>query len=325
MLEAEITFAGFDLDRASGLRGDAAALARLAADPGARTLPLWRGKPLFRVGEPEGPRLGWLVAGAPVLAEATEPPVLLGLAPEGPRWALDVSAWEDPAADPEAMRQFLDRSLNQHPGLPADHKFIDLRSIMSELRAGEGGVAAAAKAVLGWHETHRFCAKCGAPSRPAEAGWQRTCTACGAHHFPRTDPVVIVLATHGDRVLLGRSPGWPEGMYSLLAGFVEPGETLEAAARREVLEEAGVRLEDVRVVANQPWPFPASLMVGCAGRATDPAITRDPKELEDARWVSRQELMESFAGLSPALRAARKGAIARTLLEAWAAGRIGTT
>ncbi len=319
MLEADITFGTGTLDRAGQLRAQAATL---AADPRARSLALWRGKPLMRV---TGDRIepAWLPMDAPVLAEAREAPVFLGLADGAPRFAHDVSAWEDPGADAEALREFLDRSENAHPGLPADHRFLDLRANMGAAGLTGAGDAAAAKAVLGWHETHPYCARCGAATIPAIGGWQRDCPSCGAHHFPRTDPVVIVLATHRDRVLLGRSPGWPAGMMSLLAGFVEPGETLEAAARREVFEEAGIRLGPVRLLATQPWPFPASLMIGCAAEADDDAITLDDKELEAARWATRQEVMESFAGLTPDLSAARKGAIARTLLEAWVAGRIG--
>ena len=153
-------------------------------------------------------------------------------------------------------------------------------------------------------------------------GWQRDCAACGSHHFPRTDPVVIMLITNGNNVLMGRSPGWPEGMYSLLAGFIEPGETMEAAVRREVFEESGVRVSDVRYLASQPWPFPASLMFGCAGNALNSDITIDPSEIEDALWVSREEMVRVFAGQHPKINPARKGAIAHFLLENWLADRL---
>jgi NAD+ diphosphatase len=156
----------------------------------------------------------------------------------------------------------------------------------------------------------------------AMSGWQRDCPACGAHHFPRTDPVVIMLITHGNAVLLGRSPGWPEGMYSLLAGFVEPGETLEAAVRREVYEETNVRVGPVSYLASQPWPFPASLMFGCAGEALTTEITIDPQEIEDALWVSREDMVSVFAGQHPDILPARKGAIAHFLLENWLADRL---
>jgi NAD+ diphosphatase len=153
-------------------------------------------------------------------------------------------------------------------------------------------------------------------------GWQRNCPACGAHHFPRTDPVVIMLVTRVNAVLMGRSPGWPEGMYSLLAGFVEPGETLEAAVRREVFEEAGVRLGRVGYLASQPWPFPASLMFGCRAEALTEEITIDPAEIEAARWVPREEMLTVLAGRHPELRAPRRGAIAAFLIEAWLADRL---
>ena len=155
-----------------------------------------------------------------------------------------------------------------------------------------------------------------------QGGWQRTCPACRAQHFPRTDPVVIMLVTHGNSVLLGRSPGWPEGMFSLLAGFVEPGETIEAAVRREVQEETGVGCGAVSYLASQPWPFPASLMIGARTEATGTAITIDPDELEQALWVTREELVTVFAGLHPTIRPGRQGAIANFILRAWLADRL---
>jgi NAD+ diphosphatase len=155
-----------------------------------------------------------------------------------------------------------------------------------------------------------------------QAGWQRSCPDCGAHHFPRTDPVVIMLITHGNDVLLGRSPGWPEGMYSLLAGFIEPGETMEAAVRREVAEETAVSVGQVDYLASQPWPYPSSLMFGCRGEATSREITVDPAELDDALWISREELADALAGNHPVLKPARKGAIARFLMENWLADRL---
>ena len=155
-----------------------------------------------------------------------------------------------------------------------------------------------------------------------QAGWQRKCPDCGAGHFPRTDPVVIMLITHGNSVLVGRSPGWPEGMFSLLAGFVEPGETLEAGVRREVFEEVGVEVGAVSYLASQPWPFPASLMFGCAGEALTTELNIDPVEIEDAMWVSKEDMMLAFAGDHPNILPARKGAIARFLLENWLADRL---
>lgn len=312
-----VTFGGSGLDRAAHLRGDAAAVEAMLRDPAARILPIWRGKPLF-ASEPR--ELGWLAPGHAALGPADETPVFLGL-DGGPRFAVDISAWQ-PEEVPDTVGAFFDPSEQRHPLLPADHAFGELRANMTRLDARAAELVATAKAVLGWHETHGHCARCGAKSRMIEAGWQRLCPECGARHFPRTDPVVIMLILSGNDVLMGRSPGWPEGMYSLLAGFVEPGETLEAAVRREVGEEAGVEVSRVDYLASQPWPFPASLMLGCKGEATSREIRVDPVELEDARWVSREEMLEIVAGRSQAMKPARKGAIARFLIEAWLADKL---
>ena len=312
-----VTFGGSGLDRAAELRGDPEALARLAADASARVLPIWRGKPLFS-GVPRA--LGWLPADHAVLAEAGER-IFLGKDEAGPRFAADISRWE-PDDMPGTLGSNFDTSEQRHPALPEDHLFADLRREMKGLSPRGAELVATARGLFAWHETHPFCARCGAASEMTQGGWQRTCPACGAHHFPRTDPVVIMLITHGNDVLIGRSPGWPEGMYSLLAGFVEPGETLEAAVRREVFEEAGVRVGEVGYLASQPWPFPSSLMVGCWGEATSREIEIDPAEIEAARWVSREDMAEIVAGRNEAIRAARTGSIARFLIEHWLADRL---
>ena len=318
-LAETVTFGGPSAEapanRAAHLRGDDAAMARLLA--AGRILPVWRGKPLMR----GATDLGWLAAGHPALAHGRAP-VFLGLEGETGLFAQDISDWT-PEAGAEAVQQgFLDASVQQHPALAPEFGFHELRAVMTGLSATEAALAATARAILHWHRSHGFCATCGAASDMAMAGWQRNCPGCGAQHFPRTDPVVIMLVTHGNRVLLGRSPGWPEGMYSCLAGFVEPGETIEAAVRREVAEETGIRVGPVRYLASQPWPFPASLMVGCAGEAQSDKITLDPVELEDAMWMTREEVALSFAGENPAVRMARPGSIARFLIEAWLADRL---
>ena len=194
--------------------------------------------------------------------------------------------------------------------------------MMTRLSPRDAELAATARGLFEWHRTHSYCANCGAASDWAMRGWQRDCPSCGRHHFPRTDPVVIMLILHGNSVLVGRSPGWPDRMYSLLAGFVEPGETLEAAVRREVKEESGIDVGEVGYLASQPWPFPASLMFGCIGFATSTDITLDPAELEDARWVTREEMMEAMAGRHPDIAGARKGAIAHYLLSRRVADRL---
>ncbi|RKP47712.1 NAD(+) diphosphatase [Pararobbsia silviterrae] len=205
----------------------------------------------------------------------------------------------------------------QQPNLePVDLRSIATRGLVPEPILGELG---GAKAMLDWHARHRFCANCGSASRVTAAGWRRECDACGAQHFPRVDPVVIMLAIDGDRCLLGRQARFAPGMYSALAGFLEPGETIEDAVRREVHEEAGVHCTHVAYFASQPWPFPSSLMIGCFARAGDTEITVDTTELEDARWFTRDEVRAMLDGThAKGLSAPKPFAIAHHLLKAFA-------
>ena len=315
-----VTFGGSGLDRAAEVRADAEALSQLRRKDSARAILFWRGKPLIHKENPA--YLLRLSMDHPVLRAAEADPIFLGKEEDAPRFAFDLSFWTPEDLDESQLGGFLDPSEQRHPDLPETSAFMELRRVMTWLSARDAELAATGKAILGWHDTHLFCARCGSPSDSVQGGWQRQCPACGASHFPRTDPVVIMLVTSGNAVLLGRSPGWPEGMYSLLAGFVEPGETLEAAVRREVFEEAGIKVGDVRYLASQPWPFPASLMIGCSGAALSTEIRIDPTEIEDAIWVTREEIMAAFAGEHPKLLPARKGAIARFLLENWLADRL---
>ncbi len=314
-----VTFGGSGLDRAAQLRGNAEALAGMLADTTTGVLPIWRGKPLIAGEERTAP--GWLAADHEIFAHADEAPIFLGLDEGVARFARDISTWE-PAEAAETLGAFLDPSEQHFPGLPSDHRFSELRAIMTGLNPRDAELIATAKAVSAWHDTHGFCARCGAKSEITMAGWQRDCAACGGHHFPRTDPVVIMLITRGNSVLMGRSPGWPEGMYSLLAGFIEPGETMEAAVRRETFEEAGVEVGAVEYLASQPWPFPASLMFGAHGHATSSEIKIDPEEIEDAFWVTREEMLETFAGNNPKMKPAREGAIAHFILLNWLRDRL---
>ena len=310
-----VVFGGSGLDRATALRKDATALAAALGAGG--VLPLWRGKPLVGPGD----ALGWMPAGHPALALGG-PPVFLGLDAGRPRFASDISDWSPEAGAEAVAAGFFDPSVQRHPAIGEAAGFVELRGAMTRLSARDAELAVTAKALLQWHRTHGFCAACGAGSQMVYGGWQRSCPACGAQHFPRTDPVVIMLVTHGNSVLLGRSPGWPEGMYSLLAGFVEPGETIEAAVRREVQEETGVRCGAVRYLASQPWPFPASLMIGARTEALGRDLTLDPEELEAARWVGREELVAAVAGRHPEIRSPREGAIAQFILRNWLADRL---
>jgi NAD+ diphosphatase len=227
--------------------------------------------------------------------------------PAAIRW-LD-TAWADAHAELPCIFLGLDEDDIPHFALDGDRddrtaalhtetaKFIDVRSIAPQLISEEAAILAQARALIDWHQRHRFCAQCGSPTEPGEAGYMRRCTneACNASHFPRTDPVVIMLAvrkdakTGEDMVLLGRQSRMPPGMYSALAGFMEPGESIEEAVRREIEEESGVITGAVRYLVSQPWPFPSSLMIGCIAEALDAGITVDHDELEDARWFSRSE------------------------------------
>ncbi|WP_047995992.1 NAD(+) diphosphatase [Puniceibacterium sp. IMCC21224] len=315
----EVTFGGSGLDRAGEVRGDSQALTALMTHKDTRAVVFWRGKPLI-TGD-EAIALALVPMDHPVLAAAGAP-ILLGREDGAARVAMSLDNWLPEGGDPATLNAFADTSEQQHPGFDGDLRFVELRRVMTGLSPRDAELAASGKAVLGWHATHQFCARCGQPTKVSHGGWQRTCPACGAHHFPRTDPVVIMLITHGNRVLLGRSPGWPQGMFSCLAGFIEPGETIEAAVRREVYEESGIRIGAVDYLASQPWAFPSSLMIGCRGDALDETITIDPVEIEDARWVSREDLAEAFAGRHPEILPARNGAIAHFLLSNWLADRL---
>lgn len=313
--DPDVTFRGAGLDRAAGLRQDDAVLQDMWRGKEARCLALWRGKVLM-----QGDALAILPA-SHILFAGRQSAVFLGLVDGIAHFALDLSDWEpDPAQLPE-QGSFLDASRQRHPLTPDDHAFCELRALLAQQTPLGAELAATAKAILTWHDSHGFCARCGNRTDMALGGWQRMCPSCRSPHFPRTDPVVIMLVTRGNKVLLGRSPGWPEGMYSLLAGFMEPGETIEVAVRREVMEEAGVPVGAVSYLASQPWPFPASLMIGCAAEALAFDLTHDPTEIDDLLWVTREEVARVFAGQHPVIRPPRRGAIASYLLGEWLADR----
>ena len=238
-LAETVTFGGSGLDRAAQFRGDTPEMAAYLSDPTSEAIVFWRGKPLIRRGDWDA--LARIPMSDAVFEGRAKEAIFLGIDEGQAVFAHDLSDWSPEGVDETAMNTFLDPTEQQHPDLPETDVFAELRSIMTRLTARDAELAASARAVFSWHSSHRFCSKCGAESQMSVSGWQRDCGTCDGKHFPRTDPVVIMLITRGNSVLMGRSPYWPEGMYSLLAGFVEPGETLEAAVRREVLEEAGIR------------------------------------------------------------------------------------
>jgi NAD+ diphosphatase len=281
-------FTGGTLDRADHLRTDDAALSAMRADASARVLLLEGLDPL--TGDDGG--IGW----RPVVAADTAKELLfLGLDAGEPRFA---------ALEPSGPRS----------------GSMAVLQLLHRLPPAQVALYAAARSLVDWHYRHGFCARCGAATTVFRGGWARRCESCTAEHFPRVDPVVIMLAEHGDRVLLGRQPQFPPRMYSALAGFIEPGESLEEAVARELHEEAGVRALSVRYVLSQPWPFPSSLMIGCIAPVEHDLIRLDTNELQDAIWLSREEV-RAVLRAEPGARIMTPPplAIAHSLLQAWAA------
>jgi NAD+ diphosphatase len=286
-----IAFAGSSLDRADHVRANPEALGALR-----------NGRSRLLLLEGLDPRVtsgGGLTWGSLADVDPAAELVFLGLDKEGLGCFAAVPLAGDPA-----------------PGNP--RMWQALAALPAEELATYGG----ARSMINWHARHRFCAACGQATAIAKGGWQRTCSSCCAEHFPRVDPVTIMLVEHAGELLLGRQPRFPAGNYSALAGFVEPGESIEEAVAREVFEEAGVRVRQVSYVASQPWPFPSSLMIGCLAHADDPALTVDETELEDARWFTRAEVADAIAASDrgeggAAFSAPPRFAIANHLMRWW--------
>lgn len=305
------------LDRLSGGRDDVERLARLKADRSSVSFVLVQDKFVLQPGLektdalfslPEAQSLGMVQDVALLGRDEQRAYFATLLSDHSAELRTDLPA-SDPASPPQL-------ALTQRPDLPLG----DLRALAVQglIEAPMLGMMAEAKSLMHWHARHRFCSVCGQASVLASAGWKRECLACQAQHFPRTDPVVIMLAVDGDYCLLGRQPRFGKGMYSALAGFLEPGETIEAAVRREIYEEAGIKIGRVRYLASQPWPFPASLMIGCLAEALSQDIIIDRTELEDARWFSKQEAQLMLAGQHPqGLLPPGQIAIAHHLLRAF--------
>lgn len=297
-----ITFAGSSLDRASHRRRDSAWLAAQLASESSRFLAFHRLNVLIKTEKPE---LAWATCGLTSVMDARTGAVFLGERDGVAHFALDLSPLHDPVTE---------------LGLAGAATFADVRGVAASLPAGEASIVAQGRQMLDWHARHRYCAVCGHATAVKEAGYMRECDECDAQHFPRTDPVVIMLVHDGERCLLGRQAGWPAQMWSALAGFVEAGETLEDAVRREVMEEAGIAVGEVRYHASQPWPFPASLMIGCMARAQSQAITVDKSELEDAQWFPRERVLRALRTPGPDVGffVPPPMAIAHHLVKAWA-------
>ncbi len=280
-MRLEPFFAGRGLDRADAARGEPERIAEFARSPLARELVWEDGLPAL---SPDG-SLQW--------RELSDPSLFLGLNGDTPCFC---------GCQPEVA------------GGPAAF------SLLAGLGAADAPLFAAALSLARWHSSHSFCASCGHQSEIVRGGWSRKCPACSAEHYPRVDPVVIMLAEHDGRLLLGRQYHYAPKRYSALAGFVEVGETVEDAVARELKEEAGIEVTDVTYLASQPWPFPSSLMIGCTSRALSDELTIDFGELEDARWFDRDAVAAAIEGGEDArFQAPPRHAIARTLLESWLA------
>lgn len=302
-------FAGNPLNRASELRSDPSVIAKLLAHPDALVLPLWHGQILVEEtgagSPPQTPRLAYIAPGlGQALADGLERLLFLGLWKETPVFAIDLDGAADPSQGP----------------LNGFGVFRELRGLGAVLSGQEAGIAATAKGVFEWRRRHRFCAACGQPSEVADGGWKRVCPACQVEHFPRTDPVVIMLPVVGDKCLVGRQAVWPTGMWSALAGFLEPGESIEEACARELKEEAGLVTKAVHYHSSQPWPFPNSLMIGLIAEIEDGEAHPDQTELEAARWFTRDEAKSLMAGTFAGAFCPPPVAIAHQLLKAFAQG-----
>lgn len=294
-----VGFAGNTIDRQSENRTDDA-LEKALGDPRLRILQTRGGRLYLKLaGEAFDPYFGFDEASS--MGAKLDSAVLLGMSSQGP------VAMAPGAVEPDDLPETIKA---------IDHRSVYIQGLVPPETLGE---LAQGASLLTWHHTHRFCGRCGTQTQMRIGGYKRSCPNCNAEHFPRTDPVAIMLAVRGDKCLMGRSPHFAPGMYSCLAGFIEPGETIENAVRRETLEEAGIRVGRVAYHASQPWPFPHTLMIGCFGEALNDDIAFDGKELEDCRWFGREEVRSMIAGNhQEGLGVPPDGAIAHHLIRAWA-------
>ncbi|MCY3878675.1 MAG: NAD(+) diphosphatase [Rhodobacteraceae bacterium] len=304
---------GRDISHVEDTEGFDACLRR--AD--ALVLPMWHGKPLMRTPK----SLCWLSPAHRMLRHRSCI-VYLGSAGAAPRFAAAIPDWQGaPARKSEAGAMF-ERGFQPHPLTPDMAGFVNLRQVMAGLCAEDSELAVTARGLLGWHSSHKFCSACAQPTDILSGGWRRYCRGCGNESFCPLSPVVIMLVIHEDSLLLGRSNHWPGKMHSLLAGFIEPGETVEAAIRRETFEETGIAVGDVRYVASQPWPFPASLMLGFLAHARHRRLRIDHNELASALWVSRRRMQAILQREDADIHPPRTGSIANFLIRRWVAGKL---
>lgn len=304
-----IPFAGSPLNRASDMRTNADWIEAKLHHPSSLIFPLWRLEP-FLLGSQKlaaPAKLGLLTPGiADSLAGEGAACIFLGLDGETALFALDISAATNP---------------NDEGPLASVGYFCDARTAAQIVSIKDAAIIAQAKALIDWHQRHGFCPRCGAATRIMDAGYRRLCAQCNSEHFPRVDPVVIMLATNSDACLVGRGKQFPPGMFSALAGFMEPGETIEEAVRRELMEEASLKVSKVTYYATQPWPFPSSLMIGCFAKAESREARADDNELAEVRWLERSVARAAIAGERvEGIRLPPPIAIAHHLIRTWASG-----
>jgi NAD+ diphosphatase len=292
------TYAAGGIDRAAHLRGDEAWVAARLTDPQTRIVPVWRSRNLVDLNGAPAPLL---LSPDPTLLEEAQATALLGLVDGIAHVAIDLSHREEESA-------------------AAIGRFEDLRTVGPLLAHDDGALMAYARGMMHWHLAHRYCGRCGHATEPGDAGHVRHCgnADCARPAFPRTDPAVIMLIHQGEHALLGRQKIWPQGMHSVLAGFVEPGESLEDAVAREVLEEAGIEIDEIEYHSSQPWPFPSSIMLGFYGRAKSAELAINTDELESGRWYHRDELLASPEDES--FRLPRRDSISYRLIRDWLDG-----
>jgi NAD+ diphosphatase len=285
-------FSGPYLDRASHLRQSGEWYAEALANARSRVVPVWNSRSLFAEGEPRAVFVG--IDAVPEDRRSAEDLILLGRVDETSYFTYEYESIEPPALAPRS-------------------RFEDLRNLASLLPPAEAGLLGYARAMISWRRRHRFCGTCGTRTLAAKSGHVLVCTdpSCRTEQFPRLDPAIIVLISDGERALLGRQATWPVGRYSTIAGFVEPGESLEDAVAREVFEETGVRVDDIEYHSSQPWPFPASLMLGFTAHAITSAVNLHDQELEDARWFTRDDIASGTPLLPPSQ------SISFRLIEHW--------
>jgi NAD+ diphosphatase len=297
-------YSGAAIDRAGPLRGDAGWIQERLASPHARVLPVWREKSLISFDDESqaSPNLAWVsVESAAAMANGAPDLILLGERDGIAYFAIDLSHLDDPA---DAL---------------AHGAFVGLRDVGGAMDQAEGALLSYAKGLIHWHERHPYCARCGGASEPRDAGHVRVCVSCGTSHFPRTDPAVIMLVYKGNRCVLAHNRRNPMPMYSTLAGFVEPGESLEEAVAREVLEEVGIIVEQVRYHSSQPWPFPGNIMLGFHAEAETTDIVIQESELSEARWFERDDIVNAE---KLDLRLSRPESISRRLIDDWIDGNV---